>query len=75
MYPVDAVLETEEVTEEVTEAATEEVIEDTTLEEAEEVTDPFLEPSEEIDFNTFIKNLNAAGKSAESAESATGDAN
>ena len=75
VYPVDAVLETEEVTEEVTETATEEVIEDTTLEEAEEVTDPFLEPSEEIDFNTFIKNLNAAGKSAESAESATGDAN
>lgn len=40
-----------------------------------EVTDPMLEHAEEVDFETFIKNLNAAGKSAESAESTTGDAN
>jgi len=69
---------TEEVTaeavEEVTEEAPEEITEDTVPEEAEEV-DPFLNPNEEIDFGTFIKNLNAAGKSAESAESAMGDAN
>jgi hypothetical protein len=40
-----------------------------------ESTDPFLTHSEEMDFETFIKNLNAANKSAASAESATGDAN
>ena len=40
-----------------------------------ECSDPFLTHSEEMDFETFIKNLNAANKSAESAESATGDAN
>ena len=39
------------------------------------ISDPFLSHSEEMDFETFIKNLNAANKSAESAESATGDAN
>ena len=39
------------------------------------VTDPFLMNTEEVDFETFLKNLNAAGKSAESAESAMGDAN
>lgn len=41
----------------------------------QEVSDPFLTHSEEMDFETFIKNLNAANKSAESAESAMGDAN
>ena len=65
---------TEDVTGEVTEEVQEEVAEDTSLEVAEEV-DSSLNNTEEIDFNTFIKNLNAAGKSAESAESATGDAN
>lgn len=76
VYPVEELLETEEVTEEVTETVIGEVAEDiTNPEPAAEVTDPFLKPTEEIDFNTFIKNLNAAGKSAESAESATGDAN
>ncbi len=40
-----------------------------------ESSDPFLEHTDEMDFETFIKNLNAAGKSAESAESTTGDAN
>ena len=42
---------------------------------APEVSDPFLTNTEEMDFETFIKNLNAANKSAESAESATGNAN
>lgn len=68
VYPEDAILEeTDEVVDETSE--------NTTLEPAMEVSDPFLEHNEEIDFNTFIKNLNAAGKSAESAESTTGDAN
>ena len=54
------------------EVPTEELIE----EPAEpEISDPFLEHTDEMDFETFIKNLNAAGKSDESAESATGDAN
>lgn len=44
-------------------------------EEASEVTDPFLKPNASMDFDTFIKNLNAAGKATESAESATGNAN
>ena len=39
------------------------------------ISDPFLTNAEGMDFETFIKNLNAANKSAESAESATGDAN
>ena len=43
--------------------------------EAEEISDPFLQPNAGMDFDTFIKNLNAANKSAESAESATGNAN
>ena len=37
--------------------------------------DPLLMETEEVDFETFMKNLNAADKSAESAESAMGDAN
>ena len=44
-------------------------------EETEEITDPFLKPNAGMDFETFIKKLNAANKSAESAESATGNAN
>ena len=41
-----------------------------------EIFDPFLINTEEMDFETFLKSLNdAAGKSAENAESATGDAN
>jgi len=40
-----------------------------------EISDPFLMNTEEMDFETFLKNLNAAGKSAISAESTTGDAN
>ena len=42
---------------------------------APEISDPFLTQTEGMDFETFIKNLNAANKSAESAESATGNAN
>jgi len=83
VYPEDVVLEE---TEEVIDEVFEEIIEDTTLIETEtetelaepdteEVSDPFLEHDEEMDFHTFIKNLNAAGKSAEGAESTTGDAN
>lgn len=85
VYPEDVILEeTEEVSNEVLEEIIEEVVEDITLQETEnelaepdteEVSDPFLELDEEVDFNTFIKNLNAAGKSAEGAESTTGDAN
>ena len=67
VYPEDIILETEEVTEETSEA--------TASEQATEVSDPFLNYDEEMDFKTFIRNLNAAGKSAESAESTTGDAN
>jgi uncharacterized protein YjdB len=37
--------------------------------------DPLLQHAGEMDFNTFIRNLNSADKSAESAESTTGDAN
>ena len=44
-------------------------------ENAKEVSDPFLKQNTGMDFETFIKNLNAAGKAAESAESATGNAN
>ena len=42
---------------------------------SEDVSDPLLNNTEEVDFETFLKNLNAAGKTAEDAESATGDAN
>ena len=41
----------------------------------ESLSDSILTNTEEVDFETFIKNLNAAGKTAEDAESATGDAN
>ena len=78
IFPEGTVLEPEEVVEEV---ATDEenLLEPLTVEEhadeTEEVTDPFLKPNAGMDFETFIKNLNAANKSAESAESATGNAN
>ena len=77
--------ETEEQVTEVTENVipAEETSEETVLEEVfeeeeeaePEISDPFLEHTDEMDFETFIKNLNAAGKSDESAESTTGDAN
>ncbi len=41
----------------------------------QEDTDPFLSHPEEMDFETFIKNLNATGKSAENAESTPDAAN
>jgi len=78
IFPEGTVLETEEVIEEV-------VLDENNLlapltaeektDETEEITDPFLKPNAGMDFDTFIKNLNAANKSAESAESATGNAN
>jgi len=46
-----------------------------TGEDAQEVSDPFLKQNAGVDFETFIKNLNAVDKTAESAESATGNAN
>ena len=67
VYPEDVLLETGEVSEEASEI--------TVSAPASEVSDPLLQHAEEMDFNTFIRNLNAAGKSAESAESTTGDAN
>ena len=58
--------------------------EDAVLEEEEvpadepaeqEISDPFLIPRDDIDFETFIKELNAALKSSENAESSTENAN
>lgn len=46
-----------------------------TEEDTQEVSDPFLKQNAGVDFETFIKNLNAVDRSAESAESATGNAN
>jgi len=75
---------TEEVLEEVIaveasvsaeETLTEEVSNEAPEEAEQEISDPFLMNTEEMDFETFLKNLNAAGKSAEGAESTTGDAN
>ena len=75
IFPEGTILETEEVAEEteLLDLSLEERLEA----EAENITDPFLMPdmNKEMDFETFIKKLNAAGKSAESAESTTGDAN
>ncbi len=75
------VTSSEEVPAETT-PVTEPVLEEAPAEEALEeqvaepvVSDPFLTQTEGMDFETFIKNLNAANKSAESAESTTGDAN
>ena len=83
IFPEGTELETEEVSELPSDAnlidatALEEDFNRTLEEEAENITDPFLKPNmtKEMDFKTFIKKLNAANKSAESAESATGDAN
>ena len=70
IYPSDAVLETLEP--QTTETASGESLSET----PSEISDPFLQPAEELDFETFIKDLNAAGKAAATnAESTTGDAN
>lgn len=73
IYPEGTILETEEVLEEVSEEA--EITSEDAAGEEGEVSDPFLKANTEMDFDTFIRKLNAAGKSAESAESATDDAN
>ena len=79
IFPEGTILETEEVVEEVIDEKS--LLEPLAIEapadetETPEITDPFLKPNAGMDFETFIKNLNAANKSAESAESATGDAN
>ena len=56
---------------------TEVLSEDALIEEAPmEISDPLLKTAEEMDFETFLKNLNAAGKSADvTAESTTDNAN
>lgn len=76
VFPEGTVLETEEAASEESELQ-ELSLEERLEAEAENITDPFLKPElgSEMDFDTFIKKLNAAGKSAENAESATGDAN
>ena len=79
--PTEAPVETAPVTEvpveetPVEEIQTEEVFEEPAATPEPEDTDPFLTYPEEMDFETFIKNLNATGKSAESAESTMDDAN
>ena len=78
IFPEGTILTTEEVVEEVVsgENTSEEMVSlEAPADEAKEITDPFLKPNAGMDFETFIKNLNAANKSAESAESATGNAN
>lgn len=78
IFPEGTILESEEVAENVIIDEInplETVPAEEVTEETEEVTDPFLQPNAGMDFETFIKNLNAANKSAESAESATGNAN
>ena len=67
----------DENSEEFLEKSLEESLEETLEEAAKNITDPFLKPNmiKEMDFETFIKKLNAAGKSADSAETPTGDAN
>lgn len=77
IFPEGTILETEEVVEEVVldEKSLLEPLTEAQTTEEEEITDPFLKPNAGMDFETFIKNLNAANKSAESAESATGNAN
>ena len=78
ILPEGSILATEEVADE--EGPSENVpLEPLTLdgpeEEEKEISDPFLKPNAGMDFETFIKRLNAANKSAESAESAMGNAN
>ena len=77
IFPEGTILETEEVVEEsiAEKNLFEPLAVEAPIDEAPEITDPFLNPNAGMDFETFIKNLNAANKSAESAESATGDAN
>ena len=69
VYPEGTVLEVEEAPEV---PATDTLPEETPM----EISDPFLKTAEEMDFESFIKNLNAAGKSANvTAESMTDNAN
>ena len=78
VFPKGTILEPEEVTEDAALNETDvlEVLSaETQTDKAEEIIDPFLQPNTGMDFNTFIKNLNAVNKSAESAESTTGNAN
>ena len=77
IFPEGTILEPEVVVEEVILDETKllEALSAEETEETEEITDPFIKPNAGMDFETFIKNLNAANKSAESAESATGNAN
>jgi uncharacterized protein YjdB len=78
IFPEGTILEPEEVMEEVVSDETnllETLSAEEQTEETKEITDPFLKPNAGMDFETFIKNLNAANKSAESAESTTGNAN
>ena len=82
IYPEEVILESEETEEAIsvpetvseepsTRALAEEPVEPT----EPEILDPFLKHTDEMDFETFIKNLNAAGRSDESAESTKGNAN
>ena len=77
IFPEGTILESEEILEEVTtdEKNPDALSAEEQTAEEKEITDPFLKPNAGMDFETFIKNLNAANKSAESAESTTGDAN
>jgi len=71
-------LPNETVSEELVDEAVleEEVPAEETEEQAEqEISDPFLTHSDDMDFETFIKELNAALKSSDNASSATDNAN
>ena len=78
IFPESTSFETEAVTEDVV-LEENKLLDTLSLEEqtveTEEITDPFLQPNAGMAFETFIKNLNAVDKSAESAESTTGNAN
>ena len=78
IFPEGTTLELEEVMDEVVSAETkllETLSTEEQTDETKEITDPFLKLNTGMDFETFIKNLNTANKSAESAESTTGNAN
>ena len=83
IFPEGTILTTEEVVDEEgpSELLPPELISAEDLQPAEEdaqeveVSDPFLKQNADVDFETFIKKLNAVDKTAESAESATGNAN
>ena len=79
VYPEEVLLEAQETEETISvpEPASEDPSTRALAEEPAEpeVTDPFLKHTDEMDFETFIKNLNAAGRSDENAESAKGNAN